>query len=91
MTPESQQTNKPRRAWLSRQRDGNYLFSLMKPTLYMVRGTDYKDFYIVPGEPIGVRHWCPGGVKAFFGVDIPVGTQVRVWVMGGVVEDGLSD
>lgn len=75
-----------KKAWLSRQRDGNYMFTLFRPEKFKIIGTDFEDFYIRPGEPIGVRHWCPGGVKAFFGVEIPVGDQIKVWVSGGIVE-----
>ena len=61
------------------------MFSFLRPKLHKVRGSDYVDFYLQPGEPIGLRYWCPGGVRVFFGVDIPVLTQIRVWVYGGAL------
>lgn len=76
---------KKRKAWLSRQRDGNYMFTFLKPVLHNILGTNVSDFYIQPGEPIGVRHWCPGGVKTFFGVELQIGEQVRVWATAGIV------
>lgn len=71
--------------WLSRQRDGNYMFSYLQPTYDRILGTrDDFDFYLTPGEPIGLRHWCANGVKAFFGVELAVGESIRVWVTAGV-------
>lgn len=82
---------KHRRAWLSRQRDGNYIFSIFPAKLVKVFGSDFFDFYIQEGEPIGLRYWCPMGVKAFFGVELEIGQQCRVWVLGGKVQDYKND
>lgn len=61
------------------------MFTFLKPNLHTILGTNERDFYIQLGEPLGVRHWCPAGVKMFFGIDILIGEQVRVWAEGGVV------
>lgn len=64
--------------WLSRQRDGNYMMTRFKPVKARVGHTHMEDFYIVAGEPIGMRHLCPGGTKYFFGVELEIGEQVYV-------------
>jgi hypothetical protein len=73
---------KRRNLWLSRQRDGNYMLTFLKPNKYKVLGAAVQDFYIKPGEPIGIRHLCPGGVKTVFGVEIEIGEQVAVTLVG---------
>lgn len=77
---------KRRVMWLSRQRDGNFMFTYLKPELHKIFGSRESDFYVPAGEPIGLRYWCPAGVKAFFGVELPIGGQVQVWVSGGEVK-----
>lgn len=78
---------KKRSLWLSRQRDGNYTLSFLKPALHKILGTDeVYDFYLRPGEPIGIRHLCPGGVLSVFGVAIEIGEQVPVVLVGELCE-----
>ena len=72
-----------RKVWLSRQRDGNYMLTRLQPVRVKILGTEFYDFYLQHGEPIGVRHLCPGGIKSIFGIDIPIGEQIEVWIEGG--------
>jgi hypothetical protein len=67
------------------------MFSLLKPVKSRVLGTEYEDWYVQYSEPIGLRYWCPGGVKAFFGVDIPIGEQIRVWISGGILNKETNE
>lgn len=64
--------------WLSRQRDGNYMMTRFKPVRAEVGKSGVQDFYIIAGEPIGMRHLCPGGTKYFFGIELEVGEQVQL-------------
>lgn len=64
--------------WLSRQRDGNYMMTRFKPVRAEVGKSGVKDFYIIAGEPIGMRHLCPGGTKYFFGIELEIGEQVHL-------------
>lgn len=44
--------------WLSRQHNGLYMLTYLKPLLHQVEGRDFQDFYIQPGEPVGERNFC---------------------------------
>jgi len=44
--------------WLTRQANGLYMLTHFKPTVETVFGSNKKDVYIIPGEPIGVRNLC---------------------------------
>lgn len=66
------------RLWLTRQRQGDYMLSYRHPVMMEVNGAGEVDAYIEPGEPIGVRHLCPGGVRALIGRDLEVLESVRV-------------
>ena len=50
--------------WVACQRDGNYTLCLLRPTWARIRGTEESDWYIQPGEPLGVRHLCRVGVES---------------------------
>lgn len=73
--------------YLSRQHDGNYMLTAMPPKARTVRGSDHEDLYIRHGEPVGVRHLCPRGTMAIFGMRAaemrPMEVR-RVRVMGWV-------
>lgn len=75
---------KRRSLFLTKQRDGNFMLTKLRPTIETVSGTNLQDAYIIPGEPIGLKHLCTDGVKAIFGVDIPHLTTVRVTIETGV-------
>lgn len=40
----------------------------LRPEIHRIEGTRINDAFEVPGEPIGVRHLCEGGIKALFGI-----------------------
>lgn len=44
--------------WLSRQQNGLYMITYYKPILSKVGESLIEDFYLTPGEPIGVRNLC---------------------------------
>lgn len=66
------------KVWLSRQRDGNYMMTRFQPVRAEVGRTGLNYFYIIAGEPIGMRHLCPGGTKYFFGIELEIGEQIYV-------------
>ena len=83
---ETMTITKPHRFYLSRQANGSYMLTLCKPVRAKVRGSGHDDLYICPGEPIGVRHWCPEGVGAVFGVELDCLETCKVEVQAGPVE-----
>ncbi len=44
---------------VSRQEDGHYILTRLKPRLIHILGTDFSDWFEEDGEPIGVRHLSP--------------------------------
>lgn len=70
------------RLHLTRQRDGNYMLTKIKPILERVIGTDYQDAYLAHGEPIGLRHLCAAGTKAIFGIELQPLESVAVTIEG---------
>lgn len=45
--------------YLTRQLNGLYMLTALKPTFADILGSDGKvDAYIQPGEPIGIRNLC---------------------------------
>jgi len=48
--------------WVTRQRDGNFMLTAMRPSIARVGRIGEEDAYIQPGEPIGVRHLCKEGI-----------------------------
>jgi len=75
----------PLNCWLTRCRTGNYLLTAFKPTIQPVRGAGFSDAYIIPGDPIGLRHLCAGAVKSIWGInaeDLPLLTSCKVTISG---------
>lgn len=68
--------------WLSRESSGHYTLSVFKPIKLHVYGTDKEELYLVPGESFGVRHLCPRGTFAVFGVKINRLESVEVELHG---------
>lgn len=66
--------------WLTRQRDGNYMLTRLRPLVTAVRGTRERDAYMLPGEPIGIRHLCAAGVAALIGVTLEPLQSIQVEV-----------
>lgn len=58
------------------------MLTSLRPTLHDVGRSGFKDFYMQPGEPVGVRHLCPMGVKALWGAEFPIGEQRQVLTSG---------
>lgn len=44
--------------WLTKQRNGTYMLTKLKPIKCRVYGTEHEDVYVQYGEPIGLRHLC---------------------------------
>jgi hypothetical protein len=44
--------------WLTRQHNGLYMLTAMKPIFAKVEGRDFEDAYVAPGEPVGMRNFC---------------------------------
>jgi hypothetical protein len=78
---------KPARLYLTRQHNGHYLLSFFEPVIAPVRGAGHDDAYVRTGDPVGVRHLCPGGVKLIFGMDLPPLKPVRVTLLGDPLGD----
>jgi hypothetical protein len=55
--------------WLTRQRDGNFMLTALKPSVHAVRGAGFDDAYVVPGDPVGFRNMCAGAVSLIWGLD----------------------
>ena len=66
------------KAWLCRQRDGNYMCCLLRPTYCKIRGSKEHDWYMQPGEPLGMRHLCEAGVRALVRVELEPGGITRI-------------
>ena len=83
----SWRSTKTHAMYLSRQHDGNYMLTALRPKPQRVRGGSHDDLYFQNGEPVGVRHLCPLGTRAIFGEPAaamrPLDVR-RVRVMGWV-------
>ncbi len=44
--------------WLSKQANNLHMLTLLKPVVATVHNSNYKDLYIQPGEPFGLRNLC---------------------------------
>ena len=75
------------RLWLSRRADGKYMLTLYKPILTRIGKIGEEDFYIKPGEPIGLMHMCAFGTHAIFGMTLEKLESKRVIVDGGISPD----
>lgn len=62
------------------------MLTLKKPIYTKIDGSDVFDFYVSPGDRTGLRHMCPGGVKAMFELELKIGESVQVWLHGGMGE-----
>jgi hypothetical protein len=73
------------RAYLSRERSGQYMLTYDPPVLMRVGDTEEKDFYVRPGDGVGFRHICPWAAKAIWGVELEPLQSIRVLFYGEVV------
>lgn len=44
--------------WLTRQMNGMYMLTYHPPVIAEVEGRGYKDAYVPPGDPVGIRNFC---------------------------------
>ena len=44
--------------YLTRQMNGQYMLTYYKPIIADVEGRGFKDAYVAPGDPIGIRNFC---------------------------------
>lgn len=44
--------------YLTRQHNGLYMLTALKPVFSKVEGRDFEDAYLAPGEPVGMRNFC---------------------------------
>jgi hypothetical protein len=68
--------------YLARQALGDYMLTALPPQWRLVQGTEHSDWYLQPGEPVGVRHLCARGVQLLFGLQLRRGEQCRVELTG---------
>lgn len=72
--------------YLTRQRNGLYMITLMEPVFSKVQGRDFEDAYVAPGEPVGMRNFCDLILK-LVKIDQPLkrGQMVKIFLDGSVV------
>lgn len=72
--------------YLTRQHNGLYMLTKLKPTFADVQGTDFVDAYIQPGEPIGIRNLC-NMILVVLGINSPMKrcTTIEIELTGAVV------
>lgn len=75
----------PMKCWLSRQHNGLYMLTRLKPHLACVGNSWIEDLYIADGDDIGFRNMCSWGAKRIWGVELAPLQSVRVWSDGGVL------
>ena len=73
--------------YLTRQHNGLYMLTRLKPMMAMVEGRNFEDAYIVPGEPVGMRNFCDLILK-LIGLDKPLkrGQSIKIQLSGKVLE-----
>jgi len=57
------------KAKLARQHNGQFSLFRFDPILSEVLGSGHEDFYVLPGDPLGYRNLCEGGVQLLLGAD----------------------
>lgn len=69
--------------WASKQRSGLYMLTALKPLWREVGRSGQYDWYMRPGDPVGVRHLCELGFCELTGLDpLESGGLVRVELSG---------
>lgn len=58
------------RAWLSRQFNGEFMLTRLRPSLERVIGSHHADLYVQPGDPLLIRGLCEEGTEALFGPQV---------------------
>lgn len=72
--------------YLTRQHNGLYMLTKLKPTFADVQGTDFVDAYIQAGEPIGIRNLC-NMILVVLGIETPMKrcTTIEIELNGAVI------
>lgn len=58
------------RLYLARKRNGLYQLTALQPVREMIKGTDYDDIFVTPGDPINFQGLCPFSVQKLFGQEL---------------------
>lgn len=68
------------KAWLSRQRDGNYMLTAYRPIKAKITGIGTEDLYVRYGDPLGIRNLCSAGIAEVSGMELErlESTSVRI-------------
>lgn len=72
--------------YLTRQHNGLYMLTKNEPIFVTVEGKDFKDAYVSPGEPIGVRNFCDQILK-LVGIErhLKRGESIKIKLCGNVI------
>lgn len=72
--------------YLTRQHNGLYMLTALKPILSRVEGRDFEDAYVAPGEPVGMRNFCDLILK-LAGIEKPLrrGETVKILLSGSLI------
>lgn len=76
------------RLWITRQSNGLYMLTKHKPVIAEVEGRNFKDAYILPGEPVGMRNFCDLLLQ-LAGVTEPLRRleSIEVEITGNMIKD----
>jgi hypothetical protein len=72
--------------YLTRQHNGLYMLTALKPILSRVEGGDFEDAYVAPGEPVGMRNFCDI-ILRLVGIEKPLkrGETVKILLSGSLI------
>jgi hypothetical protein len=72
--------------YLTRQHNGLYMLTALKPILSRVEGRDFEDAYVAPGEPVGMRNFCDI-ILRLVGIEKPFkrGETVKILLSGSLI------
>lgn len=80
------------KAWLCRQRNGDYMLAGLRPVLRRVGLSAERDWYLRPGDPLGLRHMCPAIAERVWRLQLQPLELTRVWTDGGrLVQEPPAD
>lgn len=72
--------------WLTRQMNGMYMLTFNKPIIADVEGRGYRDAYVPPGDPVGIRNFCDMILKVV-GLEGKLNRleSIRIKLEGGII------
>ena len=77
--------------WLSRQHDGRYMLTALRPVRAMIGRTGVYGVYARAGDPVLVRHLCEPSIEALFpGIALEQLSFVRVEVRGEIKSEPVE-